>query len=268
LQSLRPEFANWLASYPKSGNTWVRLFLNAYVIGALDINCNAGVTLYDCDEYTSHSLSPHTLKDMPPETSIYLRPAVLLHLLYARKYAPTIIKTHSANVVIGGITMIPRPLTRKAVYLVRDPRDVCASFSKHLDITVDEAVAKMANPDTVLYRDGLGTWITDWSNHVKTWQRDFVTTIRYEDLKADPEKYFQIILETFGITPNAKKIRKAIRLCDIGRLKKQEAKSGFIEKGKSDLFFGQGKGWKNELTEKQARRVEEDHGTEMELLGY
>lgn len=265
-----PEFANWLASYPKSGNTWARMFLNAYTLGDIDINRNASVTLFDGDTYTYNAISPHPLNDMRPETTIYLRQAALLHMMVGRKYAPTIIKTHSANIEAGGVVMIPRPLTRKAVYLVRDPRDVACSYAKHIGCSIDESIVSMNNMGNVMMgrEVAIPTWLTSWSNHVETWERDFVTRIRYEDLKEDPRSGFTQVLDTFGIKLNKPRLGKAIRLCDIDRLKKQEEKEGFIEIGKQEKFFGQGKGWKNELTDSQARRIEEDHGEVMEGLGY
>jgi len=171
-------------------------------------------------------------------------------------------------VVIGGITAIPRPLTRKAVYLVRDPRDICVSFSRHLGQSIDETIRGMADMNNVLASHSMGSWLTSWSNHVETWDRDFVTIIRYEDLKSNPEESFTKILETFGITVDQDKVRKAIELCDISRLRKQESEEDFIEIGNQDKFFGQGKGWKTELTSEQAKRVESDHKVMMEQYGY
>ena len=265
---MKPEAINWIASYPKSGNTWVRLFLNAYTLGELDINCNSGVTLFDTQPYLVNVVSPHHQLDY--ETSYYLRPAILLHLMVSRRYTPTMVKTHWANVTIGGVTAIPRPLTQSAVYLVRDPRDVCVSFSRHLGKSIDNTIVELSNKENVLVDPEIrmGTWLTSWSNHVETWDRDFVTTIRYEDLKRDPEQGFAEILKTFKIKRNVQKIRKAIRLTNIERLKSQEKKSGFIEIGKQEKFFGQGSGWKDELTDKQANRIVEDHKDMMKKYGY
>lgn len=264
-----PEYANWLASYPKSGNTWVRLFLNAYTFGHLDIN-GTGVTRWDCDIYTYNAISPYPISDMRPETIIYLRHAALLHLMVGKNFSPIIFKTHTADINIGGVATVPRPLTRAAVYLVRDPRDVCVSFAKHLDLSIDETIGKMSNVHNVVKSpdSGIGTWLTTWSGHVTSWDKDFVTCIKYEDLKADPEIQFTRILKAFGIKLDKRRLKKAIRLCDIEQLKKQEAKQKFIEIGKQDKFFGQGKGWQNELSDDQARRIESDHREVMEKHGY
>jgi hypothetical protein len=246
------------------------MFLSAYALGYVDINRNAGVTCIDCDEYTYNAIAPYPLTEMRPETAIYLRHAAILHLMVSRRYAPTIIKTHTANIVMGGVTMVPRPLTRKAVYLVRDPRDVAASFAKHTGSDIDDTITSMNNMNNIMKSEttAVGIWLTTWSNHVETWERDFVTRIKYEDLKEDPEREFIKILDTFGIKLNKPRLKKAIRLCNIDRMKKQEDKEGFIELGNQDKFFGQGKGWKNELTDLQAKRIEENHLKVMNELGY
>lgn len=257
---------NWIASYPKSGNTFVRMLTSAYVTGHLDINSQL-ITEYDSPKYLYKALAP---SDLDHDENIFLRPAVLLHMLASRKYSPPIVKTHWANIVVHGITAIPRKLTGSAVYLVRDPRDVCVSFARHIGKTVDQTIYEMSNHNNVMYDDEskVATYLTTWSEHVESWERDFVTVVRYEDLKADPEGEFARILKAFGIKVNLQRLRKAIRLTDIERLKIQERKRGFVEIGKQDKFFGQGKGWCNELTDKQSRRIEEDHGEVMQKYGY
>jgi len=187
-----------------------------------------------------------------------------------RMSIPTIVKTHVANIELGTVRMIPPPLTNKAVYLVRDPRDVCVSFAKHLNKTIDETILYMDNRDFMIFREGskVASPLTTWSTHVESWERDFVTVIKYEDLKNNPEENFAKILDTFGIKIDKQKLKKSIRLCEIERLKKQEEKQKFIEIGKQDKFFGQGTGWVNTLTEKQIKRIEEDHGEIMQKYGY
>jgi len=128
----------------------------------------------------------------------------------------------------------------------------------------------MDNRDFMIFREGskVASPLTTWSTHVESWERDFVTVIKYEDLKNNPEENFAKILDTFGIKIDKQKLKKSIRLCEIERLKKQEEKQKFIEIGKQDKFFGQGTGWVNTLTEKQIKRIEEDHGEIMQKYGY
>ena len=264
-----PRYAYWLSSYPKSGNTWVRMLLAAYAKGSVDINKDTAFTAYDADDYTWNALAPHPITDMRPETAVYLRHAVLLHLMTKSAWAPTIIKTHAVNGEYGDVRLIPRPLTKHAVYLVRDPRDVVVSFARHSNTTIDEMTLIMNDERRLLTSaNNISVCISTWSNHVKSWEQDWVTRIRYEDLKEDTEGQLAKILEAFDLKVKLSKLRKAIKLCEIERLKSQEARHGFIEKGRHDRFFGQGEGWEKVLTDKQARRICEDHGGIMETLGY
>jgi len=247
----------------------VRLLLSAYRYGALDINANASCTQYDCDEYTYNSLSPYPLTDMLPETVVFLRHAVLLHLMASRRTKPTIIKTHNANIRAGDVDLIPASMTAGAVYLIRDPRDVAVSFARHTAMTIDQAITSM-NEDENLLRTKLpiASWLTTWSRHVRSWCKQDVKVVRYEDLKDFTADEFGVILDAFKIKKNKQRISKAVRLCEIDRLRKQEQKKKFIEIGQQDKFFGQGAGWQNELTENQVRRIEMDHGEVMQDYGY
>ena len=129
---------------------------------------------------------------------------------------------------------------------------------------MNEEYNKLLRPGTAIV-----SWISSWSRHVRSWtSKNGVVVVRYEDLKADPAQQFTRILEGLRIKLNKPRLNKAIRLCEISRLRKQEARVGFIENGLQDKFFGQGKGWQQELTGKQARRIEEDHGEVMKELGY
>ena len=246
------------------------MLLNAYKTGSIDINANANVTQYDCDAYIWNAISPYPLTEMKEETSVFLRPAVLLHLLYSSKSRPIILKTHNARMRAAGVELIPPEMTAGAVYLVRDPRDVVSSFARHMGKTVDETIIAMAEHYNKLVRPGMGiaSWLTTWSHHARTWMKEDVTVVRYEDLKTHTEEQFIRILHGLRLKVNLPRVRKAIRLCNIEALKRQEQKAGFIEKGVQDKFFGQGKGWREELTEKQARRIEEDHGEMMRELRY
>jgi hypothetical protein len=247
------------------------MLLTAYHLGVLDINANSTFSQHDVNAYLHNVVSPVSLTTLEPEQAVYLRHAVLMHLLASTKYRPNIIKTHCANIQVGGVELIPGPMSAGAVYVVRDPRDVVVSFARHIGASVDVTIGNMATAENRLQNQGtaVASWLQTWSNHVKSWDIPGCTRIRYEDMKEDPYGEFVKILEGFRMTLDEDKARKAVELCELDRLKKQEEEKGmFIEKGKHDKFFGQGKGWKNELTEAQVKKLELDHGEVMESLGY
>ena len=264
------EQAYWLASYPKSGNTWVRMLLSAYMTGGLDINANCHATQNDVATHVYNAVTPIPLAEMHPDFVVYLRYAALLYMMAGARTKPIIFKTHNADLEFGDLKLIPRNLTRGVVYLVRDPRDIVPSFARHTGMSIDRAIVAMDQSNNLL-RDKhvpVQSYISSWSKHVRSWEGKGVVRVRYEDLKEDTDAYFKMILNGFRIEVDDKKVRKAVELCRLDRLVKQEEKAEFIEKGASGKFFGQGKGWMNELTSKQARRIEEDHGEMMEKLGY
>lgn len=121
----------WLASYPKSGNTWVRLFLANYRAHGLKINPNSlptEFTISDTRDRDYHAVSPYPVEKMSHLEILMLRGAALLHAMASVHERPMFCKTHAANAVLNGYRLFPPPVTAASVYIVRDPRDVAVSF--------------------------------------------------------------------------------------------------------------------------------------------
>jgi len=70
----RPRGLFWLASYPKSGNTWVRLFLNAYYTGVCNINLKFFANASDVKPAQYHAVAHTDLKELPRGVSLLLPP--------------------------------------------------------------------------------------------------------------------------------------------------------------------------------------------------
>ena len=266
----------WIASYPKSGNTWLRLFLDAYFLGDVNINeieTSVGdlVTAF----HATDNLSPTRY---PLEIQQLLRPSALVKSIINYRNTkgvsgiPMFMKTHSVCGNMNGIDLMPPQLTHSTIYIVRDPRDVVRSYAAHMGKTINEAIESMGAEDTVLCsleRDQMFTMVSSWSTHVKSYVNDIhrnTGIIRYEDMKEKPEETFKVILNHIGIEPDMDRLKKAIKMCEISKLQKQEEEIGFKERsGKEDKFFG---GKKQNLTVRQAKRIEKMFSKEMKLLGY
>jgi hypothetical protein len=248
------------------------MFLSAYRMGVLDIHNLPPHVRSDTDHYYYNAISPIPVAALTIEETVYLRPAVLLHILTNRITKPCIIKTHSAHIRVNDVALIPQDKTEGSVYLVRDPRDVVCSFAKHTGRTIDETIERLNLQNNALkLNEGcpIHTWLTTWSNHVGSWGNvDKVRMLRYEDIKAHPVDAFTRILKALDMDVDTTRVRKAIKLCSLARLKRQENKEKFIECAQQERFFGQGRGWQNELTEAQVRQIEQDHGDVMTQLGY
>lgn len=265
---------SWFASYPKSGNTWLRIFIHAYLFNHIDIN-NLFATTGDIDPRDYNILSAHPITEIDAGELVYYRHAALVHAIHESYFQPVMMKTHNANIIIGDVMLIPRYLTRNAIYLVRDPRDVVCSFSRHIGKDIDSTIKIMSDQQNVLYNAGRAPHYTgDWSLNVTTWrdQDEFpVLLLKYEDLLSCPVEEFTKVVRSLGQTVNDKNIKSAIELCSLNRLKRQEKKKGFIEQSdKNNSFFHKGKSgyWTEVLSQNQVRQIEHLHGEVMESLGY
>ena len=238
----------WLASYPKSGNTWVRLFLDAYFLGDLDINeivCSVGDD--GIQRYNVGDGSP--IHAWPVDIQQLARPMAMLrtvtsYLTMPDPKPPLFVKTHQANVIANGVELLPEALTKAMVYLVRDPCDVMPSFANHIGVDHADATEKMQNKYQLLaaaeYR--VADYLSSWDAHVEaamTAKHHNTFIVRYEDLRADPVTWFTRILEHSGVDPDPERVRAAAELTELSKLRKREQDEGFkegSEKAKEQFF--------------------------------
>jgi aryl sulfotransferase len=273
----------WLASFPKSGNTWFRIFLANLAAGdkgPADIN--------DLDEKGGIASSRHEF-----EAATLLDSGLLSHddidslrpLVYRGIAAETTeqrwIKVHDAySLNPAGEPILGRGVAQAAIYLVRDPRDVAVSLAYHNSTTIDAAIDLMnaANGALCRGRQGLAPQLRQrlmgWSGHVASWldQADIpVHRARYEDLVADPAEYFEAALVFAGRAASPAEIERAVRHASFAELQRQENAQGFAERmSRSAPFFRTGRvgGWRDALLPEQVARIEQAHGAMMRRLGY
>lgn len=266
---------HWLASYPKSGNTWARLFVQAYSDGYLDINkLNVTITDIKVSEYQNCASLP--IDKFEPGAAVFFRPGALLNQAATSTKNPTIFKTHNRNEAVNGITLIPKELTKSAVYLVRDPRDMVISISKHMGKTIDESIDLINYNDYGLNREESNVvhFVGSWSNHVRSWLEDDrfpVTIVRYEDMLLNPVESFSRILTGLNLAVEEERVKNALKLCEFSRVKKQEENDGFMEKSDfQDSFFSKGTSgyWKEILTSEQEEKLISHHEDMMIEMGY
>ena len=272
------EGITWLASFPKSGNTWVRLFIDAYHHDrAPDINSMFG-TITDQALRWYQACSPDPVADMAPRELALLHPAAMMNLCNSLTYTPKLVKTHNANIGVSGCRLLPELLTERVVYVVRDPRDVVISYAKHFGIDIDTAIERLTDDRVSLFdpldRGKAQHWTCSWARHVQSFvQADdlSVTVIKYEELHQDPVKYFSWILKWLEIDPDPARVQRAVDNCALAKLQDQEAKRGFKEcSHKADRFFGEGRagGWRTRLMADQIERIEAHAGDVMRAMGY
>ena len=253
----------------------MRCLLEAYRRGGtLDIN-DLRITSADGGATIIQGVSPIPVGQLGLRGELMIRPCALLNL-FARLSKPIWVKTHFANIQPDTLPCcIPPDFTERAVYVVRDPRSLFLSFSRFFNFPLDATIDAMANKDfTIGGTDTHAlTLISSWSNHVSSWvgEKVFpVHVVKYEDMQQDPAKELTDVLEFLGIEPDEKLVKKAVKASDVNNLKQDENKNGFCENRRSERgsFFNGDRNYKDELGPKYIKRIEDDHGKVMSLLGY
>ncbi|WP_158797056.1 sulfotransferase domain-containing protein [Pedobacter sp. L105] len=273
----------WLASYPKSGNTWFRAFLTA-LLGDGDLRINEMKTdgifssrgiFENCTDTDSTYLYDSEVKNMMPE--------VFEHQACCYEKNKLFIKIHDAYTVNSkGMPVVPRQPTLCALYFIRNPLDVAGSFANHNNGTIDEAISLMNDNQGCLARQRKNLNVNNqfkqlmlsWSGHVLSWTQILpfpVLVIRYEDMLADTYRIFANAIEFMNIPVAPGQIEKAIAATQFEKLQQQEEADGFMEKNKkSKSFFRKGiaGGWENELTAGQIKEIIDHHGEVMAQYHY
>jgi len=268
----------WLASYPKSGNTWVRCLLEAYTNnGHVDIN-NIRLAFGDAGRALYQSVSALDVNNLTEAELCLLRPAALMFGM-ANFRPPRFVKSHSVNVT-GDLfsPLIPPQLTKCAIYVVRDPRSVAVSWSRFFGKSMDDTILAIGSDGTRLGGNGAAdshvtTLVSSWSRHVASWSKKYnypTLILRYEDMVEDTDKKLREIIEFLGWEYDEARAKRALKATNKRQLQKQEDKKGFQEASKhSDRFFTEGgTRWKQELAPKHIKQIEADHADMMKQYGY
>jgi hypothetical protein len=273
----------WLASYPKSGNTWFRIFLSALLndTGEIDINGIQTDTIFGSREIFN-AFTDIDSRYLYDDEIKQLLPAVYQELSNGLS-KPQYIKVHDAYT----FNNVDQPIiccqaTKAAIYIIRNPLDIAASFANHLGSTIDQAIRRMNDPNASLaiqknnlnINAQLKQTILSWSEHVLSWtgQTSFpVLVIRYEDMLNSPIETFSKAVRFMGINADPDRINNAIKASNFNILRQKEEQKGFIEKSsKATRFFRSGiaGNWLNELTKEQVLSVTKHHGHVMSRFGY
>ena len=272
----------WLASYPKSGNTWFRVFLTNLrgeedgpaQINRLDSTPIAGARGIFDDEAGIEA------SDLTFDEIDRLRPEIYTHLAEQAEETP-FMKVHDAYTSNDkNIPLFPGKATAGAIYIIRNPLDVVISFAHHSGWDYDKAILRMADEKFAFcakpgrLHNQLRQNLMSWSSHVKSWTEQTlfpVCVLRYEDMKQKPVETFEKAVKFSGLEYGRGEILNALELSSFKELQRQERESGFKEKSpSSEMFFRKGKigSWREEFTEKQAKRVIDNHRIVMQRFGY
>jgi aryl sulfotransferase len=272
----------WLASYPKSGNTWLRAMLTALLdpqhhmpgLNAMVGGSELGERQF-LDDVCGVDSSNLTYEGLKP----WLR---AMRLCAAEQVEPPyFVKTHDAYASTAeGLSLFPSEASKLAIHIVRDPRDVAVSLAAHDSSSIDAAIAKMADPHYMLngaHHEGgefLPVKVGDWSGHSLSWLEQTeiaVLLLRYEDMIADPAAALRSVGEACGLIADADAYAAAAAATAFDKLRATEDETGFGEKpaGMANFFReGRAGGWRNLLSSQQLEAITTSHGAMMQRLGY
>jgi hypothetical protein len=268
----------WLASYPKSGNTWLRVVLHnlfrdpdePYDINKLHEFCSAD---YVAPWY--QQFDPRPSEEIPLERIAELRPKV--HESLTRVHPDTVfVKTHNALIEDRGTGMITMEHTAGAIYVIRNPLDVVPSWANHYGTSIDHAVEalNLSGHYAPSSKRHVYQVFGSWTEHVASWTahpHPALHIMRYEDMAARPLETFGAVAAFLGLRPSRERLQRAIDNSTFDELKKQESKNGFGERSdNAESFFRKGQvgSWREVLTPEQVDRVIESNKEQMQRFGY
>jgi hypothetical protein len=271
----------WLASYPKSGNTWTRAFLHNLFKGMSGEGGTQNIN--ELNRFTAavngRELYAETLGFNPTDEHRNEIAAVRheVQRRAAEQFEGLIFtKTHQALMVDRGSTTINLAVTAGAIYIIRNPLDVAVSYAHHLGCSLDETIASMgrANAEIPMTETQVHEVIGSWSQHVLSWTHKphrAVYVMRYEDMLATPERTFGDLARHLLLSPTPGQLAEAIDRSSFTTLRAQEESEGFRERSnQTGRFFREGHAgqWQDILTNEQVNKIVNDHGPQMARFSY
>jgi hypothetical protein len=268
----------WLASYPKSGNTWLRTFLHNLLRNppeGYDIN---KITDFSFGDSTNQIFEPFLKKpwdqwsvDDVAETRWHAQRYICM-----RRHDDTFVKTHNVLADYLGKPLIYPDFTAGAIYILRNPLDVCVSLASHYSVSLDDAVETLCNDQNGTKSNSRIVYEvhSSWSFHVSSWTavpEPGKLIIRYEDMLDQPSDTFNKVSRFLGLNPTPERLQRAIANSTFDKLRQQEDKTGFNERSpKADRFFRVGKAgqWRQALDQRQIDRLVGAHHEQMARFGY
>lgn len=271
----------WLASYPKSGNTWLRAFLSNYLN---DSQTPASINELLTGQIASARNSFEELvgveaSDLTRTQIENLRPMV--YRLHAENNDNLLfIKVHDAyQLTPAGEPMFPAEVTQGVLYPIRHPCDVAVSYAHHNSHSLDRAIEWMNDPQHTLAgrQNGIDIQLEQklltWSQHARSWLDSGLPccVLRYEDMHAQPHETFGAAIRFVELEYDALRLARALEFSRFEELQAQEQRDNFNERPpRAPNFFRQGKAgtWRELLSDAQVARIVDAHRDVMLQFGY
>ena len=274
----------WIASYPKSGNTLLRSILISLFFthdGVFNLKMLHKIPQFESANfvYNNRKLFNEDFKKIS-NIEIFYKYILLIQKKKNLNFNEDFkfFKTHSGNFSMGDYNFTEEKNIRGIIYVVRDPRDICISWAKHLGVSIDETINFMTNDkQSMLWKDGNKrfsnketpcSFLSSWEKHIISWTSTKwkvpLIIIKYEELVYEKEMVIKKIIDFFNINYAIsfnnleEKLSNIIKTTSFANLRKDEENNGFTEASNSTKFFSVGKKdqWKTKLTKKQTLKIE------------
>ena len=270
-----------LASYPKSGSTWLRALLSNFLTdGNEPVSINALITSNILNRHLFDECLGLSSAAMTDDEIQHYRPC-FHEFLAAEAVAPVFAKVHQPFLHLpDGEPVFSPTAISGAVCIVRNPLDVAVSLAHHLQWNIDRTIAAMGDREWDISnpRGGIHTTLPDpycdWSGNVSSWlDQDELSVhlLSYESLQADPAATLEGVVAFAGLSPAPERLAGAVENSRFHKLLDQEQRDGFKEKQPTAPSFfrkGQVGDWRNVLSQCQVRQLVARHGPVMARLGY
>ena len=279
----------WLASYPKSGNTWVRSIISSLLYSE-DGNLNFNL-IEKIDQFPEKKYFKDLIKDFNDFHEIF-RNWIIAQDKINLDGKIKIFKTHQGKYTINNNNFTNSDNTLATIYIVRDPRSLIKSISNHYTLSMDEAFDFLINPRLMgdgksfeEKKDGIYNILGRWDEHYRSWtdnKKNFLL-IKYEDLIKDAEielkRIIRFLQNYLNFRVDNNKIRNILKSTSFENLKKMESAGDFKEyenkaeykkNGEKFNFFHLGPQniWKENLKHEIALKIEKNFYKTMKELEY
>ena len=280
----------WIASYPKSGNTWLRTLISAYYYSKDGIfNQSILKNIGQFPEKRHFVDFDYNQENVADTTKLWIKSQEKINADKKIRF----FKTHNTFGKVNNCDFTNKQNSAGCIYIVRDPRNVITSLKNHYEMNHETSLKWMTNTKNYIYdirnvkEDGYSDFqfISSWSMNYKSWKvqkKIPIKIIQYEDLLRETYSVFEDIIEFINKILNIKekidrnKLKSSVSSTYFDKLKNEEKKNGFTEavhskknKKKIPFFYlGPDNNWKKILDKNQQLKLTNEFKNDLKELDY
>ena len=280
----------FIASYPKSGNTWVRIIISLLIYAStvskiknlkkFDFKKLNGIDMISKLKFFKNIDGYKLQEDGLLDSSFTINNWINAQKIINKNSKTNFFKTHNMGGKINGKNFTNSDVCGGFIYITRDPRDIAISKAKYMNTSIDVSIERMLNDTSRIIHPGrVVEYVNTWENHVLSWYGTKTIPrlmLKYEEMLFDPRKSTKEIVKFININTNLlikndeETINYVVENADFKSLQSLEVARGFKESTIHSNFFRKGKSkqWEDTLTSNQIDTIEKKLQVPMEYLGY